>query len=129
MQASYGNCLARKYLFGLWKGARNPLEFFYQVFIGDSYGPKNCEVLLLVSYHKFFIFVFSLFIRKMYVKRRGVRWTTNFAATVFCTKKGDMTTMMVLTRALLGHSAEHSQALLDMRFCTPNLGRAVFLPR
>src|SRR5215213_5452909 len=127
MQASYGNCLARKYLFGLWKGARNPLEFFYQVFIGDSYGPKNCEVLLLVSYHKFFIFVFSLFIRKMYVKRRGVRWTTNSCRRCILHQKGEMMTM--LTRALLGHSAEHSQALLDMRFCTPSLGRAVFLPR
>jgi hypothetical protein len=25
---SYGSCLARKYLFGLWKGAQNPPEFF-----------------------------------------------------------------------------------------------------
>src|SRR5215211_6242909 len=120
MQASYGNCLARKYLFGLWKGARNPLEFFYQVFIGDSYGPKNCEVLLLVSYHKFFIFVFSLFIRKMYVKRRGVRWTTNFCRHCILHQKVEMMTMLI--RALPGHSAEHSQALLDMRFCTPSLG-------
>jgi hypothetical protein len=32
MQASYGSCLARKYLFGLWKGAQNPPEFFYQVY-------------------------------------------------------------------------------------------------
>lgn len=88
---------------------------------------KNCEVLLLVSYHKYFIFVFNLFIHKMYLKRRGVRWTTNFAAVVFSTKKGEMMTM--LTRALLGHSAEHSQALLDMRFCTPSLAQVVFLPR
>jgi hypothetical protein len=87
-------------------------------------GPTSCVLSQILHFR------FSLFIRKTYVKRKRGKMDDKFLPPLyFAPKKGEMTTMMVLTRALLGHSAEHSQALLDMRFCTPNLGRAVFLPR
>src|SRR5215210_3026329 len=129
MQASYGNCLARKYLFGLWKGAQNPPEFFIRYSPGAVMDLKELRGPTYVI-SQILHFRFSLFIRKTYVKRKRGKMDDKFLPPLyFAPKKGEMTTMMVLTRALLGYSAEHSQALLDMRFCTPNLGRAVFLPR
>ena len=53
------NCLARKYLFGLWKGAQNPPEFFLCLMhiIGsimdliEIRGPSSCAISQILHFH------------------------------------------------------------------------------
>jgi hypothetical protein len=65
-------------LFGLWKGAQNPPEFFIRYSSGAVMDLKELRGPTSYVISQIPRFRFSLFIRKMYLKRRGVRWMTNF---------------------------------------------------